>query len=177
MTILRFTLQIFQLNITLNLFHIQTQLLSNQLMIIKWTISCNYYTQNMMIIFWMLTSRCVRLDWWLLILHNCIHSILCCFRNMEKQMLQSQISCHTFLCLSQPRALWNWLMETSYMTKELGLFYVTFLNVPLFIHLYQFIIVQVTLPTLSYQAPSNLCWFSKGYIWTSWTLWFCWTSR
>ena len=61
----RFTLQSFQLNLTMHLFHIQTPLLSNQLMITKWTIYCNYSNHNMMIFFWMLTSRCFRLDWWL----------------------------------------------------------------------------------------------------------------
>ena len=31
-------------------------------------------------------------------------------------------SYHTFLCLSQPSPLSNWLTETRYTTKELGLF-------------------------------------------------------
>ena len=35
-------------------------------------------------------------------------------------MLQSQIACHAFLCLSQPRLLLNWLMETRDMPNELG---------------------------------------------------------
>ena len=46
-------------------------------------------------------------------------------------------------------------METRDMTKELGLFYVAFLTVPLYIQLDQFIIVQVTLPTLYHQVPSS----------------------
>ena len=70
-------------------------------------------------------------------------------------MLQSQIECHTFLCLSQPRPLWNWLMETGDITKELGLFYVAFLTVWLYIQLDQFIIVQVTLPTIYHQVYSS----------------------
>ena len=70
-------------------------------------------------------------------------------------MLQSQIACHTFLCLSPPRPLCNWLIETRYMPKELGLFYVAFLTVLLYIQLDQFIIVQVTLPTLYHQLPSS----------------------
>ena len=41
------------------------------------------------------------------------------------------------------------------MPKELGLFYVYFLTFRLYIQLYQFIIVQVTLPTLYQQVPSS----------------------
>ena len=41
------------------------------------------------------------------------------------------------------------------MPKELGLFYVPFLTVRLYIQLDQFIIVQVTLPTLYHQVPSS----------------------
>ena len=61
---LRFTLQIFQLNLTLNQFQIQTPLRLNQLMMMKCIISWNSFIQNMMKIFWMLTSRCFKLDWW-----------------------------------------------------------------------------------------------------------------
>ena len=46
-------------------------------------------------------------------------------------------------------------METRDMPKELGLFYVTFLTVQLYIQLYQFTIVQFNLPTLSNQVPSH----------------------
>ena len=70
-------------------------------------------------------------------------------------MLQSQILCHDFICLSQPRPLWNWLMETRDMPKELVLFYVAFLTVWLYIHLDQFIIVQVTLSTVYHQVTSS----------------------
>ena len=70
-------------------------------------------------------------------------------------MLQSQISCHNFLCLSQPRPFWNWLMEKRDMPKELGLFYAAFLTVRLYIQLDQFIIFQITLPTLYHEVPSN----------------------
>ena len=56
MVMLRFTLQSFQLNLTMNMFHIQTPLQPNQLMMMKWTIFWNYSTHNMMMILWMLTS-------------------------------------------------------------------------------------------------------------------------
>ena len=46
-------------------------------------------------------------------------------------------------------------MEKRDMTKELGLFYVAFLTVRLYIQLDQFIFVQVTLPTLYHQTPSS----------------------
>ena len=70
-------------------------------------------------------------------------------------MLQSQIACHTFLCLYQPRPLRNWLTETRCMPKQLGLFYVAFLTVPVYIQWEQFIIFQVAVPTPSHQVPSN----------------------
>ena len=70
-------------------------------------------------------------------------------------MLQSHIACHSFLYFPPPRPLRNWLMETRDMPKELGLFYVVFLTVRLYIQLEQFIIFQVTLPTLHHQVPSS----------------------
>ena len=103
----------------------------------------------------MLTSRCLKLDWWSPLLQNFIQYLLCYFIKTEERILQSQIACHTFLCLSPPRPLWNWLMETRDMPKGLGLFYVAFLTVPLYIQLYQFIIVYVTLPTLYHQVNSS----------------------
>ena len=51
MVMLRFTLHSFQFNLTLNMFQIQTNLQSNQLMMIKCTISLSSLTQNMMVIF------------------------------------------------------------------------------------------------------------------------------
>ena len=59
---LRFTLNSINLNLPLNLFQILTQLKSNQFIMMKWTISYNYSTQIMMVLFWMLTFRCFRLD-------------------------------------------------------------------------------------------------------------------
>ena len=64
-------------------------------------------------------------------------------------------ACHTFLCFSPLRPLWNWLTETWYMPKELVLFYVAFLTVRIYINLDHFIIVQVNLPTLYHQVPSS----------------------
>ena len=128
-------------------------------------------------IFWMLTSVLFKLEWLLPLLKNFIYSLLCCFINIEERMLQSQIACHTFLCLSWLRSLLNWLTETRDMPKELRLFYVVFLTVKLYIQLNQFIIVPVTLPTLSHQVPSSFILVLKGFIWTSWTFWLWWTSR
>ena len=74
----------FLLNITLNMFQIQTPLRSNQLMMMKWKVSWDYFTQNMMMIFWMLTSRLFRLEWWYPLLQKFIQYQLCCFINMEE---------------------------------------------------------------------------------------------
>ena len=63
MVMLSFTLQSFHSNLTLNMFQIQTPLISNQLMMMKWTISWNYSTHNTMMVFWILTSRSFRIDW------------------------------------------------------------------------------------------------------------------
>ena len=82
-----------------------------------------------------------------------IQYLLCCFINTEERMLQTQIACHTFICLPQPRNLRNGQMETQDMPKELGLFYTNFLTVWLYIQLYRFIIAQVTIPTLYHQVP------------------------
>ena len=131
------------------------------MMMIKWIISWNFSIQSMTKIFWMLTSIFSNLDWWSLLLKTFIHSLLCCFINMEEQILKSKIACHNFLCLSQPRPLWNWLMETRDMPKELGLFYDTFLTVQLYIQWDQFIIFQVTLPKISHQVPSSFIFVFK----------------
>ena len=122
----------------------------------KWIISWNSFIQNMMNIFWMWNSICFKLDWWSPFLQNCIQCLLCYFIKMEEQMLQSQILCHTFLCLSLPRPLYNWIIETRDMSKELALFCVYFLTVRLYIQLGQFIIIQFTLPKPYYQVPSSV---------------------
>ena len=105
MVMLRFTLQIFQFNLTLNILHNPTPIQSNHLMMMKCTISYNYFTHNMMVIFWILTSRCFRLEQWPPLLQNFIQPLLCCFINIEQRMVQSQIACHNFLCVFQPRPL------------------------------------------------------------------------
>ena len=105
MVMLVFTFHSIHLNIPMNLFRIWTPLQLNQLMMLKWNNSCNHSTQSMMIIFWMLTSRCFNIDRWFLIIKIYIQSLLCCLINMEEKTFLSQISCHTFLCLSQPRPL------------------------------------------------------------------------
>ena len=58
--------------------------------------------------------------------------------------------------------MWNLLMETWGITKKLGLFYVIFLTVPLYIQWYQFVIVQVTLPILFNRVISNFILFIKS---------------
>ena len=63
MVMLTFPLHSLQLSITLNQFYIQTPLLLNQLMMMKWIIYCNFSIQNMMNIFWMFKSRCFKLYW------------------------------------------------------------------------------------------------------------------
>ena len=65
----------------------QTPLQLNQLMMIKWIISWNYSTHNMMTIFYMLTSRCFKNDRWLLLLQRFLQYILCCFIKAGDQML------------------------------------------------------------------------------------------
>ena len=110
MVMLSFTLHSFQLIITMNWFHTQTPLR----LIISW----NYFIQNMMKIFWILTSRCFKLDWWYPLLQNFVLDLLCCFIKFEEQILSSQMACHTFLCLYRLRPLWNWLMETHDIPKE-----------------------------------------------------------
>ena len=39
------------------------------------------------------------------------------FINMQYQKFLYQISCHTFLCSSHLRPMWDWIMETQYMPK------------------------------------------------------------
>ena len=50
----------------------------------------------------------------------------------------------------------NWIMKTLDMTNELRLFYGFFLIAPLYIHWYQLIIFQITLPTPYHWVPSNV---------------------
>ena len=88
MLMLRFSLQIFYLNLTLNLFQTHKPHRSNKLMMMKWNISWSSSTQNIMMIFWRLTPRYFRLGWWSPLIQNFIQSLLCCFVNMEEQILQ-----------------------------------------------------------------------------------------
>ena len=105
LVMLNLPLHSYQLNLILNQFQIQTPLRLNQLMIIKFIIFLNSSIQKMMKILWMLISRSFKLYWWSPLLQKFIYSLMCSSINMEEQMLQSQISCRTFLCLYQPRPL------------------------------------------------------------------------
>ena len=78
MVMLRFTFHSFQLDLTLNLFQIHTPPRLNKFMMMKWTITWNSSTQNMMKIFWMLTSICFRLDCWFPLL-KFLFSLYCVF--------------------------------------------------------------------------------------------------
>ena len=98
-------LKAFQLILTMTPFQIQTPLQLNQLMIMKLITSFNSFTQNMMTIFYMLTSRCFKLDWCSPLLQNFIQYLLCCLIKTEEQIFQSQLACHNFLCLSPPTSL------------------------------------------------------------------------
>ena len=62
MVMFRFTLWSIHLNLPLNFFHIRTQLRSTQLMTIKWVNSWDSSTQMIVMVFLILTSRCVRID-------------------------------------------------------------------------------------------------------------------
>ena len=84
MVMSRSPLQSFQLNLTLNLFQIQTPLQLNQSMMMKYTISWNSSTQNNMQIFWMLTYICFSIEWWSPLLKSVLQSLLCCFINTEE---------------------------------------------------------------------------------------------
>ena len=149
---LRFTFKSVHLNIPLTLLYIKILLWSNPLMIMKWTKYSYSSSQSTMMIFWMLTSRCFRLARSLL-LKKIIQSLICCFIKTEEQILESQNSCQTFLCLSQPKLMWNWITKTRNMPKEFGLFNVVLLTASLHIQWNQFIIVHVTLSnTISLDA-------------------------
>ena len=62
-------------------------------------------------------------------------------------MLMSKIACSIFIRLYQLMTLGSQLMETLDIPKELGIFYVFLLTVPLYILWDQFITFQVTLIT------------------------------
>ena len=51
----------------------------NKLMMMKWIIYCNLSIQNMMKIFWMLTSKYFKLDWWSPLLQIYMQSLMCCY--------------------------------------------------------------------------------------------------
>ena len=86
LVMLIFTLQSFQLNQTLNLVHIQTLLQLNQLMMMKWNIYWNYSTLNMIMIFCMLNSICLRIDWWRPLLQKKLQFLLCCLIKMQENI-------------------------------------------------------------------------------------------
>ena len=86
----------FQLSLTMNQFQIQTPLRLNQLMTTKWTVSWDSSIKNMINIFWMLFSRCFKLDLRLPLIQSFTQYLLCCFINLEDRMLQSHIVCHSF---------------------------------------------------------------------------------
>ena len=69
MVMLRFTLHSFQLNLTMNIFHIHASLGLNKSMMMKWTIFYNYSTNSTTKIFCMLTYRYFRINWLLTLIN------------------------------------------------------------------------------------------------------------
>ena len=102
MVILIFNLQSIHLNLPLTLFQIRTTLQSNKLIMLKLTNYWNYSTHSTIMIFWVLASKCFRLDQWFLLPQNYIKYILCCFIETEKQILVSQTVGHNVLRQSKP---------------------------------------------------------------------------
>ena len=108
---------------------------------VNWTNPRNSFNHIMIMIFGVLTYIWYRVEYCYLFLKKCIQFRLSCFIKTEEKMLELSIVCHNFLYLSQPRPPLNWITETWNMPKELGLFYVAFLTVLLYIQLDPFIIV------------------------------------
>ena len=61
MKVLGFALQLIYWNLPLNLFHIYIPFRSNQFIMVKWNSFSSSFTQGMMMVFWMLTSKCFRI--------------------------------------------------------------------------------------------------------------------
>ena len=153
MGMLRSNLHIFQLNITLNLFQIQIPLKKS------------IYDDKMYQLLELFNSKHdddllgvniqMLPEWLVVAISSKIYTLstLLFHKYIEENVSVTNCMSH-FICSFQPRPLWNWLMETWDIPKQLELFYVIFLSVPLYIHWEQFIIVQVTLPTPSHQVPS-----------------------
>ena len=132
-TMLIFTLHIIHLNLPLTLSQTHITFQFNPLMMMKWTIYLNYFTQITMMILWVSISKCFSVDQCYLHTQKLLQYQLCCFIKTEEKMLELQIACLIFICLSQPRSIRNWITATRNMTNKLGLFYALFLTVLLFI--------------------------------------------
>ena len=121
---LKSTLQIILNNIRMIMCHMHiTQPLSTSF-IMNYTNSCHYSAQKMF------TSGCWRLDLWSLRIQKLIQFQQCYFINMEEIILELMILCCTFLYSSQLESIWNWIMATQYIPKELGIFLYCFTNCP-----------------------------------------------
>ena len=94
MVMYRFTLHIIPCNIPMSLFQTRITLKLNHLMIMKYTIFFNSSTHNIMMIFWMLISRCSRLDSYSLLHQNSIQYKLCCFVKMQGGVVLTNFLSH-----------------------------------------------------------------------------------
>ena len=149
MLMLRFTLQSIYFNISLTMFHIRTQLLSSQLMIMKWIISLNYTNLNTTAIFWMLISRCFSIDQWqLLPQKNSVSTVL--FHKYGRTNV-GVTNCTSHFSMFVPIKA-NLKLDNGNMgnSQGTGIIYVLFLNSTLYIQWDQFITVQAT-----HTIPSN----------------------
>ena len=90
--ILKSILYIILLCIPLILYHICITHPLSLSMMNKCNNSCNSSNQSMMKIFLILTSRCPRLDYWLLLLQTFIHFQRCCFINTENKCWSCRFS-------------------------------------------------------------------------------------
>ena len=176
MLMLRFNLNNINLNLPMTLFYIWTPLQPKTFMMKIWFNSYSYSTQIMMVIYWMLTYIFFGFNYWLLRTKLFIQSTLCCFINTEETMLVTKIVYHTLLCSSQPRPMWNWLMKHGTCPGNWD-YFMLFFKIPHYICSGTTIIFSRSPFQHHFIGwPQTLFWFSKGYVRTSWTLRFSWTS-
>ena len=130
MVMLRFTLQFIYWNLPLTMFRIQILFQSIKLMIMKCTNFQNSYTQSMMMIFWMLTSICFRIDQWLLLPKYFIHYLLFFHKYGGTDFGFTNFMSH-FLMFVPTKANVKFSSRNMGHDQEIGIILCSFLNFPI----------------------------------------------
>ena len=130
----------------------------------KWTIYWNSSIQNIIMIFWMLKSRCFRLEWWSPLLQDVIQFLLCYLINIGGANVAVTNCMLHFSIFFPSKATVKLANGNTEHAQGIVFFNAVFLTVPLYINGTSLLFSTSPFQHHLLRCPQIVCWFLEGYI-------------